>query len=150
MILSHHRAKNIVGAIFPISCEHFENLVSTNRNVFAKFTNLLVKPNSLIVFYGSGTKTLIGDARTTNVERLDPNTAWTRYGSRLFLDYVDYFNYTSISPIGKEKRKMSKITVFELKKIRRYPKAIKPYHTSTPSGRYLTQEMFDAIQKGAA
>jgi len=137
----------IVGAIFPILEEHVNNLFETGRNVFVKFTKLELIEGALIVFYVSRRKLLIGEARVAQIERLNPDVAWSRYNKRIFLDKKRYDEYVAISPIGKEKRKMREITVFELQTTRKYEKKVASIYTVTASGRYLSNEMIDEIRK---
>ena len=140
------RRTKILGAIFPVSGEHASNLFSYNRDVFVKFTRLNLDSGSTIVFYVSGEKLLIGEAKVDHIERLNPDIAWDRYKSRIFLDKEEYDKYAKISPISKEERRMSEITIFLLENIREYKKPIRSIYPITPSGRYLTSEMIKKIR----
>lgn len=145
--MTHNRGGNEkVGCIFPILRHHVSNLFGKDQPVFVKFTRFKPENCSLIIFYVSGDKLLIGEANVENVERLDPNIVWSRYNDRLFLNQTEYNEYTKISPIGKTKRKIKEITVFELKDPRRYETSIKSIFTVPPSGRYLTQKMVREIR----
>jgi hypothetical protein len=135
-----------IGVIFPILQEHVLKLFSSGKDVFVKFTNLNLENNFVIVFYVSGEKQLIGEGKITNVTRLDPNLAWARYNGRIFLDEEEYFQYVDISPISKNKRKMTEITVMELRNIRRYRKPVDSIEPVTSSGRYLTKQMLNNIR----
>ena len=117
-----------------------------NRDVFVKFTRLNLDSGSTIVFYVSGEKLLIGDAKVDHIERLNPDVAWERYKGRVFLDKEEYDEYARISPISKEERKMSEITVFLLENIRKYKKPTRSIYPVTPSGRYLTSKMIKKIR----
>lgn len=141
-----HRRIKIIGAIFPVLREHVSNLFSRDRNVFVKFTKLNLESGSVIVFYVSHEKMLIGEAKVGNIERLNPDAAWSRYKDRTFLDEEEYKQYVRISPITKEARKMSEVTVFELENMRKYKKPVRSIYTVTPSGRYLSKEMVDKIR----
>ena len=146
-ILSRERRRvKIIGAIFPVLHEHVSNLFSSDRDVFVKFTKLNLESGSTIVFYVSGEKLLIGEAKVGNVERLNPDVAWSRYKDRIFLDEEEYDKYVKVSPISKEERKMSEITVFELENMRKYKKPVRSIYPVTSSGRYLTKEMIDKIR----
>jgi hypothetical protein len=111
-----------------------------------KFTKLNLESGSTIVFYVSGEKLLIGEAKVGHIERLNPEVAWSRYKNRVFLDEEEYHEYAKISPISKEARKMSEVTVFELENIRKYRNPVRSIYPVTSSGRYLTREMIDKIR----
>ena len=136
----------IIGAIFPVLREHVSNLFGRDRGVFVKFTKLNLKSDSTIVFYVSGEKLLIGEAKVRHIEKLNPNAAWSRYKDRVFLDEEEYDKYVRVSPISKEERKMNEITVFELENVRKYKKPVRSIYPVTSSGRYLTKEMIDKIR----
>lgn len=140
------RRVKIVGAIFPILRKHISNLFSHDRVVFVKFTKMNLESGFTIVFYVSREKSLIGEAKVRHTERLSPDVAWSRYKNSLFLEEQEYNEYVRISPINKEKRKMSEVTVLELKNSRRYKKPVKPIYPVTPSGRYLTKQMVKKIR----
>jgi len=134
-----------IGAIFPVLPEHVSGLFD-KRDVFVKFTKLKIEKGSTIVFYVSGEKLLAGEAKVSHTERLNPDFAWSRYGDRLFLDEKAYKDYVTISPISKEKRKMRKVTVYELENVEKYTKPIRSIYPVTSSGRYLTEEMIEEIR----
>ena len=140
------RLTKIIGAIFPVLREHVSNLFGRNRDVFVKFTRLNLDSGSTIVFYVSGEKLLIGEARVGHIERLNPDVAWSRYKDRVFLDEEEYDQYVRISPISKEERKMSEVTVFKLENMRKYKKPVRSIYPVTSSGRYLTKEMINKIR----
>lgn len=140
------RRTKIIGAIFPVSSEHVSNLFRYNRDVFVKFTKLNLNSGSTIVFYVSGEKLFIGEAKVHRIEKLNPDIAWDRYKGRVFLDKEEYDEYAKISPISKEKRKMSEIIVFLLENIRKYKKPTRSIYPITPSGRYLTSKMIKKIR----
>lgn len=141
-----HGKKTIVGAIFPILREHILNLFERHRDVFVKFTKLTLKGGSIIVFYVSGQKVLIGEAKAHRVQRSTPHLAWSQYSERIFLDKEEYNMYAKVSPISKEKRRMKEITILELKNIRKYKNPVRSIYPVTPSGRYLTKKMIDEIR----
>jgi len=118
--------------------------------VFVKFTRLNLDSGSTIVFYVSGEKLLVGEAKVGQIERLNPGVAWSRYKDRVFLDKEKYDEYVRISPVSKEERKMSEVTVFELENIRRYKKPVRSLYPVTSSGRYLTKEMINKIRSLSA
>jgi len=135
-----------VGAIFPVLPEHVPNLFDNSRDVFVKFTKLTgLKNGSVIVFYVSREKVLIGEGKIREVEKSDPETAWSRYKERIFLDKEEYDSYIKISPIGKEE--MRELTVFTLEKTKKYRKPVDSIYTVTPSGRSVTQKMIDKIRQ---
>lgn len=140
------RRIKIIGAIFPVLREHVSNLFGRDRDVFVKFTKLNLERGSTVVFYVSGEKLLIGEAKVGHIERLNPDVAWSRYKNRVFLDEEEYHKYVKISPISKEERKMSEVTVFELENMRKYKKPVRSIYPVTSSGRYLTKEMIDNIR----
>lgn len=135
------------GAIFPILPEHGSNLLNRGRDIFVKFTRLKLDRGSTIVFYVPHRKVLIGEARVKHIEELDPNIAWTRYKNRLFLSQEEYNGYVAVSPVTKERRKMSEIMVFELDRITKYDALVRSTYPISSSGRYLTKNMIDGIRK---
>lgn len=145
-MLREPRRTLVIGAIFPVLRQHVSNLFGRDRDVFAKFTRLNVKNGSTIVFYVSHEKMLIGEAKASHVEKLNPEVAWHRYEDRIFLDEEEYHEYARISPISKNERKLSEVTVFELENIRKYKKPVKSMYPVTSSGRYLTKEMIEKIR----
>lgn len=139
------RSKTI-GAIFPVLPEHVSKLFD-NRRVFVKFTKLKIETGSTIIFYVSGKKLLVGEAKVGRTQRLNPDFVWSRYGKMLFLDEEAYKDYVTISPISKERRRMRKVTVYELRDVKKYTKPIKTIYPITSSGRYLTKEMIANIDR---
>ena len=146
MFRERRRARKIIGVIFPVLREHVSNLFGRNRDVFVKFTRLNLDNVSRIVFYVSGEKLLIGEAKVGQIARLNPDVAWSRYKDRVFLNKEEYYEYVRISPISKEERKMSEVTVFELENMRKYDKPVRSLYPVTSSGRYLTKEMINKIR----
>jgi len=140
------RRTEIVGAIFPVRRKHISSLFSRDRDIFLKFTKLSLERGSTIVFYVSGEKLLIGEAKVGDVKNLSPSAAWSHYGDRLFLDKEEYDKYVRISPTSMEERKMGEVTVFELKNMKKYETPVRATHPATPSGRYLTEEMIERIR----
>jgi len=140
------QSAQIAGAIFPILRKHILNLFGQDRNVFAKFTRLNLENEATIVFYVSGEGLLIGEAKVNHIERLDPDAAWFRYKDRIFLDEEEFNTYARISPVSKDKRIMTEITVFELENVRKYKRSIRSIYAITPSGRYLTKGMIKQIR----
>ena len=140
------RRIKIIGAVFPLLREHVSSLFGRDRDVFVKFTLLNLKKGYTIVFYVSGEKLLIGEAKVKHIERLDPDIAWSRYKDRVFLNKEEYGQYVRISPINNEERKMSKVTIFELENVMKYKKPVKSMYPVTPSGRYLTKKMIHKIR----
>jgi len=114
--------------------------------VFVKFTRLNLKSGFTIVFYVSGEKLLIGEAKIDHIERLAPEVAWAHYKGRVFLDEEEYDKYVRVSPISKEQRKMGLVTIFELENVRKYKRPVRSIYPATPSGLYLTKEMIDRIR----
>ena len=108
----------IVGAIFPILPEHVSRLFEGNRDVFAKFSKFTnFRSGSVLVFYVSREKFLVGEGEIKDFERLDPEIAWSVCGDRIFLDKQDSDRYARISPIEKVDRKKKDITIFILRNI---------------------------------
>lgn len=146
LLSREHRRVKKFGAIFPVKSEHVSNLFDHNRDVFVKFTKMNLKRGSILVFYVSREKLLIGEAMVGHIERLAPDVAWSRYKNRVFLDEEDYDKYVRVSPISRKKRKMKKVTVFELENIKQYKSPIESIYTVTSSGRYLNRKMVGKIR----
>lgn len=136
-----------IGVIFPILPRHFSKLLRKDYPVFIKFTNFNLKNCSKIIFYLSRKGTFVGEAEVKNIQKLDPKHVWSKLENRLFLEKSEFFDYVTISPIGKSARKTKKLTVFELKKIKQYRNPITSLFPATPSGRYLTIGMDKKLKK---
>lgn len=138
----------ILGAIFPISFGDVESLFDRKRSVFVKFTKFKkLEKGSRIVFYVSKEKKFIGEGTILKVEKINPDIAWIRYGKQIFLNESEYNQYVVKSPISGKDRKMTEITIFLLKNLKRYKKPTKCMYDVTPSGRYITQEEYQRIRK---
>lgn len=137
---------DIFGAIFPISPESVRPLFDQKKNAFVKFTKFLkLQRGSKIVFYTS--KKLVGEGIIESVERMEPEIAWSRYEQQIFLNKNQYNEYAARSPISGEDRRMTQITIFFLKSLKRYKNQIRCIYTVTPSGRYITREEYQRIRK---
>jgi hypothetical protein len=137
---------SIIGAIFPISESHFLRIFDENRTVFVKFTRMTkLRKNSVIVFYVSKKKRLMGEGLIQSIAKLNPDDAWKLYGDKIFLDAKEYENYIVYSPIGGKSRGTSQVTVFFLKSLTKYEHSpiIEKF---TPSGQYLLQEEYKKIR----
>lgn len=110
----------IIGCIFPILPNHVSNLFSQNQPVFVKFTKFYLNFCSKIIFYVSGKKILVCEAKVKKIRKMNQNQVWSSYGTRLFLGKKEYDKYATISPIGKSYRKIKTITVFELRKPKKF------------------------------
>jgi len=140
--------KSVFGAIFPISSEHVESLFDQKRNVFVKFTKFgKLKRGSKIVFYVSKEKLFIGEGTITKIEKTNPEIAWIRYGKQIFLNESEYNKYVSKSPISGKDRKMTEISIFFFKKLKKYRKPSKCMYHVTPAGRYIAREEYPRIKK---
>jgi len=140
--------KEITGAIFPILSEHVERLLEEKKNVFVKFTKLKrLGKGSKIIFYISREKVLVGEGTIVNIESLDPEMAWIRYGKQIFLNKEEYDDYVKRSPTSAEERKMGEITTFVLRDLKKYKGPIKSIYTMTPAGRYLTKGEYYKIKR---
>lgn len=137
---------DIFGAIFPISSEGVKPLFDQKKNAFVKFTKFLrLQRGSKIVFYTS--KKLVGEGTIEKVERMEPEIAWSRYEKQIFLNKSQYNKYATRSPISGKNRKMTYITIFFLKSMKKYKKPLKGDFNVSPSGRYLTREEYQQIKE---
>jgi len=138
--------RDIFGAIFPISPENVSSLFNQKKSAFIKFTKFKkLQRGSKIVFYTC--KKLVGEGIIEKVERVEPKIAWSHYGKQIFLNENQYSKYTARSPISGEDRKMTQITIFFLKSLKRYKNPIRCIYNVTPAGRYLTQVEYQRIGK---
>lgn len=133
------------GAIFPILAENVKPLFDGKKNAFVKFTKFLrLEEGSKIIFYTA--KKLVGEGTIESVERMKPQTAWIRYKGQIFLTKDQYDSYVTRSPISGEERRTMTITIFLLKKLKKYKKPIQSIFKVTPAGRYLTSEEYNQIR----
>ena len=140
--------RSLLGAIFPISSENLVSIFDQKRSVFVKFTRLKkLKKGSKIVFYVSRQKKLAGEGIIVKVEKMKPEIAWIRYGKQIFLDESDYNQYVVKSPISGKDRKMTEITIFVLRNLKKYDNPTEYRYNITPAGCYLTQEEYQRIRK---
>lgn len=137
--------RNVV--IFPVRPGHVSRFFDEERDVFVKFIKMKLKKGMLLVFYVSKEMVLAGEAKITKVEQLHPDVAWDRYGDRIFLNKEEYDKYVGVSPIGGEERKMKDVSVLSLSSFRKYDPAFRSPLSITPSGRYITTEMYNEITK---
>ncbi|MBY8987733.1 MAG: DUF365 domain-containing protein [Candidatus Lokiarchaeota archaeon] len=137
---------NRIGVVVPIKEEHVKKLFEKERDVFIKFSNLILEPEYKIIFYMSGKGILVGQAKIIDIKEMLPESAWSSYGNRIFLDKKEFGNYSKISPITGEKRK-GKLKVLLLDEKREYRKPIISSFIMTAAGRYLTEDMFEEILK---
>jgi hypothetical protein len=116
------------------------------RTAFVKYTKFgKLGQDSRLVFYVSREKKLIGEGTIERIEKTDPETAWTRYGGKMFLNETEYSQYVSTSAVGKKNRKMVEITVFILKNLREFRSPVQWKSSVTPAGRYLTWDEYQRI-----
>lgn len=137
----------IIGAIFAVSAEHASRIFNEDRTVFVKYTNMnKLKKNSIIIFYVSKEKKLIGEGLVKNVEKMTPEDAWSKHSSNLFINEGEFNHYTSWSTIEKKSRTTPQIAVFVLKKIVKYKRS-PLFQKFSPSGQYITSKEYDAIKR---
>lgn len=137
-----------ISAVFPILSENVSSLFDQKRSCFVKFTRFVrLKKGSRIVFYLSKEKKLVGEGTIVKVEKMDPEIAWIRYGRQIFLTESEYNQYVAKSPISRKERKMTEITIFILKNLKRYKKLVKSAYNVPPSGFYLSQEEYQRISE---
>ncbi|MDH5447502.1 MAG: DUF365 domain-containing protein [Candidatus Bathyarchaeota archaeon] len=120
---------NISGAIFPILPENVKSLFDEKKEAFVKFTKFLrLERGSKIVFYTSGK--LIGEGTIERIERMEPQTAWIRYKSQIFLTKDQYDNYVVRSPISGEERRTVAITILFLKRLKKYNQPLRMFYST--------------------
>jgi len=141
-------AEKIVGAIFPISYLHIIRLLKDKKKIFVKFTRFKrLKKGSKIIFYASGEKLLVGEGTIANIEELDTETAWRRYEQLIFLTKEEYDNYVTKSPITRENRETSYITLFTLENLKEFRTPTKTIKPITPTGCYMTKEEYIKVNR---
>lgn len=140
--------KSVLGAIFPISSENAVPIFDGGRRVFVKYTKFgKLSKDSKLVFYVSKEKRLIGEGTIERVEKANSKIAWVQYGHQMFINEPEFSQYASKSPVDGRSRKMEEITVFILKKARRYKNPVQWKCGITPAGCYLTMEMYQRITR---
>jgi hypothetical protein len=116
------------------------------RTAFIKYTKFgRLAKDSKLVFYVSKEKKLIGEGTIERIEKTNPETAWTRYGGKMFLNETEYTQYVSTSAVGKKNRKMNEITVFILKNLRKFRNPVQCKSGVTPAGCYLSWDEYRRI-----
>lgn len=138
----------IIGAVFPISHAQAVKIFQEGKQAFAKYTKFgKLETNSKIIFYVSKEKKFVGEAVIDKIRCLSPEDAWSTYSNQLFLTQTEFEDYTSISPIGGKPRPRSELTVFLLKKVKKYRAGIPAKIKMTPSGSYLGIKDYNEIVK---
>jgi len=136
----------IIGAIFPVSMEHSNRIFKQSEVAFVKYSKFRkLERNLKIIFYVSKEKILSGEGTIEKIETLDPEIAWVRFGNKIFLNRDEFNHYAEKSPIRGAKRKMSKITVYLLKNLKKYSGRKKFTNGITPAGRYVSKNEYTAI-----
>ena len=133
-------------AVFSVSREHSASIFEGKRNVFVKYTNFgKLTKDSKIVFYISKEKILIGEGKIEKIYDATPDAIWARFGEQIFLDYSQYVQYTTVSPVEKMPRKKQLLKAFVLKEVRKYKQEIEWKHGFAPSGCYLAAEEYSRM-----
>jgi len=141
--------KSKLNAIFPITSENVTPLFDERKTAFVKYTKFRkLEKGSKIVFYVSKEKKLIGEGTIVKVETTNPKIAWAHYSKQIFLDETEYNQYVAKSPVDKKSRKMTNITVFILRSLKRYKNPTQWVHDVTPSGCYVSEEKLQRIKTG--
>ncbi|WGM90149.1 MAG: DUF365 domain-containing protein [Candidatus Bathyarchaeum tardum] len=138
----------ISGFVFPIKLKHAESIFIKGKKIFVKYDNKLVKLNKGMraIFYLSGEKTIIGEAKILKIERMTVEEVYENYGQNLFLTQEELFNYAKKSPIGRE-RKTQNLSVYHLANIQKYQTPIKSKKRMTPAGYYLRNNDYQILMK---
>jgi len=139
---------DIAGYIFPISLSHANSIFEKKKNVFGKFGKRLKKlsPKAKALFYVSGTKSIIGEARIKSVETMTPEKAWEKYGVYFFLTKEELNQYSKRSPIGNL-RKTRELSIYVLERIKKYNNPIPTKRRMTPAGYYITNVEYIDLKK---
>lgn len=129
-----------VGYVFPIRPQHAKSIFDNGKEVFCKFGRKLtkLKAGGKAVFYVSGEKLLIGEATIESIDRMTPEEAWEKYGTRLFLTRAELLEYARKTYFG-ENRTTKELTVYVLTKVKKYKKPKLPKQIMTMAGHYITR-----------
>lgn len=137
-----------VGYVFPIRSQHAIQIFEARKEVFVKFGLPFrkLKVGAKALFQVSGEKRLIGEAVIKSIERMTPEEAWEKYGTRLFLTREELLEYGRKTSLGKE-RKAKQLTVFRLGGIRKYAKPIFPKRRMTIAGYYISENEYSKLAR---
>ena len=131
--------KSIRGAVFPVPHQFVDRLFLNEKDVFVKWGRFrFLDGGQRLVFYDSGMRKLIGEARIQEVAYDDPMKIWKMYGNRIFLEKNEFEAYVTTSPFGyPRKPERSKLTAITFKKAHRYPTPKESPKRMTIAGYYL-------------
>ena len=129
----------IRGAVFPVPHRFVDRLFSKKKDVFVKIGYFrFLRSGQRLVFYDSGIRKLIGEARIREISYHEPETIWKMYGNRIFLEKDEFNAYIMTSPLGyPRKPERSKLTAITFRQAHRYSIPKVSSRRMTIAGYYL-------------
>ena len=135
-----------MGYVFPVRRQHANSIFEKGKDVFVKFGKLRqLRAGAKAIFHVSGEKLLIGEAIIKSIESMTPKEVWKKYSTRLFLTRAELLEYTRKTALGEERRRQE-LTVYTLRKVKKYKKPISPMQRMTMAGYYISQEKYLYLQ----
>lgn len=122
-------ARKILGAIFPISGQLLERLLSGGKNVFIKAPTTFrrLDKGSVIVFYQTWPlQKIVAEGIITEIFRGLHAEIWNNYGNSLILNESELKQYANKPAKGVSKKRTNELIAFVLKDIRQYKTPITP------------------------
>ena len=135
-----------MGYVFPVRRQHANSIFEKGKDVFVKFGKLRqLRAGAKAIFHVSGEKLLIGEAIIKSIESMTPKEVWKKYSTRLFLTRAELLEYTRKTALGEERRRQE-LTVYTLRKVKKYKKPISPMQRMTMAGYYISPEKYLYLQ----
>ena len=145
------KEEKIIGATFPVPKPLLRRILEEGKDVFVKPATLTkLKPGMKIIFYASREdQGFYGEAEIESIEFFeDPMEILEKYGGRVFLTEKEFKEYVKTSERWRTRGKRPKPWMaVVLKKIKKYPKIVKPKRFIAVSGRYMKEREYKEIVK---
>jgi hypothetical protein len=129
---------NTCAVIYPLEQKYIQRFYEGNKDIFVKYTpytsTKLVEGNKLLFYRTKSDKKIIGEATIINIDFYDVNTAFHKYGERIFLNWEELTKYSG----GRTK----KMLVLELNKFMKYKNLVSAKKNITMIGLHLNNSEY--------
>ncbi len=146
------KKEGIIGATFPVPRQFLGRILDEGKTVFVKPSTLRLKPGMKLLFYAShDDQGWHGEAEVESVEYFtNVEDIIKKYKEELFLTPEELRKYERDRAKWHSRgRRPRPWAVVKLKKIRKYPKIVKPKRFIAVSGRYIREDEYREILRKA-